>query len=655
MSHSQVPSQTAVCLDRSVPSLSTFVRRTAHTLGLVAATLTGLAATTSSANAQGTVGLARVGPVDPSNGFPLFYEDASGLRLGLCTNPNVCFFLAPNPTAPVAFPANWPDEAFYYAANASMSGVGGARALLVTALEAAFVNGAVAPGEQMVFTRVRVRMSGLIAGATYTISHPWGSQQEVADAFGTIFATSDVGAGQAGAFGVAVGGGVGPFVTPVGFLPGAPAGTFISDGATETTVQGSPLGQNYFRVSGPNIASLFPANAVGANTAQIDTFVIQGQVATALGASVDKATYSRTVDQTAANVWATTASAQALTASADGSPPVQMAEIGSSGVYFARVTLPAGSAQPASVAVSNLTDAPSTTFTSTVIHDELIVTSARYTVGGDLVVQAVSGDEVGNPILTATAEGLAPAVLVNAGAGVAAGPMGMTAGAAPPRRVTVTSAAGGTAVADLSIRGVGTPGGIAPPLVANAGIDQVVAAGAPVALSGIASTGNIASFAWTHDAGTAIALLGAGSSTPSFTAPNLAPGTTQVIAFTLTIADALGNVASDTALVTVAGPIAVPDVVTMQDGRFDTRRNFWRASGVVRLLQGQRVTLYVGATGNRSRPIATVTANALGAWTYVGANNSAVTQGSIPTAADTTIWAESALGGTPGQFTFRRQ
>src|SRR5882724_1703942 len=42
-----------------------------------------------------TVGLARVGPVDPVAGFPFYYADSTGLRLQLCQNAGLCVFLLP--------------------------------------------------------------------------------------------------------------------------------------------------------------------------------------------------------------------------------------------------------------------------------------------------------------------------------------------------------------------------------------------------------------------------------------------------------------------------------------------------------------------------------------------------------------------------------
>src|SRR5690348_2273852 len=92
-------------------------------------------------------GLAAVGPIDPANGFPQFYQDKAGLSLGQCldnTTPgDPCAIAAtlPNPTQPVTFPANFPQEFFYGAADADINGFAGVatgRARLNLRMEGAF-------------------------------------------------------------------------------------------------------------------------------------------------------------------------------------------------------------------------------------------------------------------------------------------------------------------------------------------------------------------------------------------------------------------------------------------------------------------------------------------------------------------------------------
>ncbi|MGL5850020.1 MAG: hypothetical protein ACRCZD_04470, partial [Phycicoccus sp.] len=67
--------------------------------------------------------LAAVGPRDPEHGFPMWYEDTVGTRLALGVGPDPMTPAVgelPNPAAPVSFPDNFPDESFYFAAEAAM-------------------------------------------------------------------------------------------------------------------------------------------------------------------------------------------------------------------------------------------------------------------------------------------------------------------------------------------------------------------------------------------------------------------------------------------------------------------------------------------------------------------------------------------------------
>ncbi len=622
---------------------------TAFSTGL--AMLAGLALATET-TAQG---LAKVGPVSAQNGYPLFYEDANGLRLGLCTDPNLCFFVTPNPALPTVFPTNFPDESFYFAATASMTGPS-ATAFILCGLEAAFANGPLVPGDQVVFTRVRIRLTGLVDGASYTITYPYGQATYIAGVDGplpgTINVTRDVGIGSPGQFQLALNGGVGPFVTTLGFLsPGIP-GAFIGDGATEVQIQGSPLGTNFFRVDGPNADVLFPANVRGLNRAQMDNFVVMGQVATQSGAAIDKAVLSRTATSTSLNVWASTATGQSLSASIAGGLPQAMVP-GTNGQYFTRLELGAGAIAPTSVIVTNATDFPPTSFTLNVITDDVQVNSAIYTVNGDLIVTAVSTDQVNSPVLTASVPGYPAAALISTGAGAATGGLALPLGAIPPKTVSVSSAAGGVSVTNVLVEGNGAPIGGGIPVVANAGPDLQTNANTIVALSGLGSTGPIATYAWIHDAGAQILLQGADTATPFFTAPNIAAGTLLDITLTLTVADGLGAFSTDSVIVHVAGPVVLPpvlDIVTVINARYDARRNFWRANGTARLIQGQTISIYLGAIGDRSRLLQRTTVDAVGAWTFIQANGAAPF---APQAGDTTVWAESSLGGTPGSRIFQ--
>lgn len=620
--------------------------------GLLAFAGLGLAIPT--ATAQAPVGLTEVGPVDPAEGYPQYYGDANGLRLRLCQDPNVCFYELPNPALPAHFPTsptdpatNYPDEQFYWAANGDMTGPA-ASALYVSAVEAAFVNGTVEIGQQMVFTRLRIRVTGLVDGATYTITHPYGVQTLVAGVDGplpgTINITEDVGAGAAGAFGLAQNGNVGPFLVPLGFVNGGP-GSFIADGATATQVQGSPLGTNFLRIAGPNAGLLFPGNAIDANTAQSNEFILQGQVATTLGAGIAKAYVAKQGTETAINVWAFAAAGSLLQASADTALPVSMVER-APGQFFGRVLLGAAAA-PTAVTVSNLSDFPVTAQTLGGLAD-LVTASAVYTVGGSLVVTANSSDQVGSPALTLSGDGLAAVPMTSTGNGAAVLTLPIAVGSAPPDSVRIVSAAGGVANAPVAVVLTTAPPVV--PVVANAGPDQNVGPGANVAVSGLASTGPIATYAWAQTGGPAVALTGAATANAAFVAPSLP--TASSITLTLTVRSAEGAVSSDSVVINVAAvpPPPAQDRVAILDARFIVQRNQWRVSGTATLRQGQTITVYLGTVGNTARVIGTATVGAAGTWSLQTPQGS----GPTPVAADTTVWAASSLGGTPGSATFRR-
>ena len=219
--------------------------------------------------------LTGVGPVDAAgHGYPLWYEDENGLRLDLCLDgPPMCLEGLVNPALPATVD-NMPEESFWWTAEAAMDlpSVGG-DALLVLAQEAAWLNEVPEAGQNMSFARVRIRVTGLTAGETYTVTHPFGVDTFVAeDAVRNINFTEDIGCAAAPCdVTLALQGRVGPFLTwDPAVPPAAPAG-FIGNPGVEHEVTGSPLGTNFFRITGPGL----PAGGV-----QTDRFAVQGKLAT---------------------------------------------------------------------------------------------------------------------------------------------------------------------------------------------------------------------------------------------------------------------------------------------------------------------------------------------------------------------------------------
>jgi hypothetical protein len=217
-----------------------------------------------------------VGPIDPRVAFPLWYQDDLGSRVSLCLDTNtLCLTTPPNTSAPASVTdasINFPDEAFYWYADARITG-GGKNGRLVIAKEAAFTTADAVVGQQITFDRVRVRISNLVAGASYTITHPFGTITLVADADGVIDNTEDIGCGAAPCdFRAALNGKVSNFLRwDPAVAPAAPAG-YLGDPNVTHTITGSPFNTNFFRVVGPN------AGGVGINTVQTNQFTIAGKI-----------------------------------------------------------------------------------------------------------------------------------------------------------------------------------------------------------------------------------------------------------------------------------------------------------------------------------------------------------------------------------------
>ncbi|WP_306207566.1 PKD domain-containing protein [Actinoplanes sp. RD1] len=496
------------------------------------------------------------GPIDAENGFPRWYKDAAGRRLELATDPRDPNTQAmgdlPDPLAPVSFPGNFPDEAFYFLAEAEMPVAGGARpgrARLVLALEAAFATEVVADGQQQVFARVRVRLDGGVPGALYTFTHPYGQTDPLpADENGRVFVTEDIGAG-AGLFDVAVADGeVAPFLT---WSADAPPG-YVGDGATEHTITGSPLGTNFFRVEGPGVGGLAgpdPADPTNPDKIFTDLFTVQGRLATRVGAEVTRAVYSRNAGAIVLDVFATSEPGQTLRAAGT-------TLTGADGRYHTRAAV---GEVPATLTVVNATDQPPTS-AEAVVTDAVTVTVADYdTAQRQLTVEAASSDLEDIPELVVT--GFGP---------LTDGKQIFDELDAPPAVVEVVSAHGGSARRHVLVTGPAGPGD---PVTALAGQDSIVAAGATVTLDGTASLGAGLTFLWEQIDGTPVQLTDADRARATFVAP-----ATGAVEFRLTVQGA-GGTAVDTVSIQVdpAGPIV--DTLAVNEAEFRTASGRWRLRG----------------------------------------------------------------------------
>jgi hypothetical protein len=214
------------------------------------------------------------GPINDENGFPFWYKDKNNLSLELCLNPNDPMCLPPpgniDPTKPIVFPGNFPEEGFYWAGSASATAPGNINAELVMAIEQAFLNEVPKAEDRVVFARIRVRADNLDPGQ-YRVIHPYGVLNftvTVKDKRNINF-TDDFGF-VPNTFSAATTGSIGPFLVWDETLPAAPAG-YIGDPNVLHTVTGSPFNQNFFKIE-----------KVGAETSTVlmtDQFSISGKKA----------------------------------------------------------------------------------------------------------------------------------------------------------------------------------------------------------------------------------------------------------------------------------------------------------------------------------------------------------------------------------------
>lgn len=395
-------------------------------------------------------GLATVGPVDPGNGFPQFYQDKTGRALEPCLASQApgdpCGIVAsvPIPGQPIVFPTNFPEEFFYSLASARIKPLAGSnsfRADLTMALEGAFggATGAVVNGDQITFARFRFRVNGgLVPGATYTVTYPYGVKTFVASATGTINFTEDQGCGAVppacNFASVLPTSNVGPFLRWDATAPAPPAG-FIGDANVDHAITGSPFGTNFLRIAGPNVGG------PGVNTIQTNLFSITGKTYTgvlATALTIDRSSYLRATTGSQLNLFAHSAGNATIVASATGIPTTTLTKDAATGRFFARIPVAAGIALPAFVRFTATSTGNETTIRDNPLVDEVITTRAAYSVGTHaLTISATSSDQVAPPTLTASGNPLEPLGTLTNGTLT-------TTVTAPPYQVNITSSKGGT-------------------------------------------------------------------------------------------------------------------------------------------------------------------------------------------------------------------
>ena len=248
--------------------------------------------------------LSAMGPIDAGNNFPTYYQDSNGLRLEPClTGAPLCFAAAADLVAPAG-------EAFYNNATANLTTRNNGKATLVAAVEAAYAGSG--SGQEITFSRLRFTDSGgLVPGARYTVTHPFGTSAFVANASGAVpknAGTEDIGglgpclgpnahaAGGACDFAVAMSGRIGPFLRwDPAAAPAAPAG-YVGDAVTPHRIVGSPNGTNVFRIQGPGVnpTTTDQCPTVGgaiSDCIETNLFTVEGKIAGPLAVTPSKVAF----------------------------------------------------------------------------------------------------------------------------------------------------------------------------------------------------------------------------------------------------------------------------------------------------------------------------------------------------------------------------
>ncbi len=384
-----------------------------------------------------------VGPQNPNNGFPVWFQDTNGIGVELCLDTNFCFFDPVDPLNPFSVQIGFGPEAFWWSAEAAIDNPAvGFSALLVMAVEAAFVNENPVDGEQFPFTRLRIRVDVPSPG-TYTITHPYGTEVFIVTAVGQgneINMSRDI---PVVGFDTIHNGAVGPLLIAVN--PAPPTG-FLGDFNIDQTVTGSPCDTNFFSIQAPTV-DLGSGAGVAVST---DQFALQGKVFTGVlpaPLQVQRATYSRTTTGGQIDVFATSAPDATLTLSGTGFVNKTMTGDGA-GNFYTNVMFTSGFTLPAFITVTATKVGNTDTVINKVLSDIVTITLANYTITG------TGGNLSGNLEIRATSSDLVGPLTLTAGGGLGtltSGVLIVPSLSIPLSSVTVSSSMGGIDTEPVSI------------------------------------------------------------------------------------------------------------------------------------------------------------------------------------------------------------
>lgn len=558
-----------------------------------------------------------VGPVHPEHGFPIYYQDFSGLGLAPCLDLPVAGFApclttaAPepgvfDPANPVVFPTNFPSELFYWTGAPDTTGTAADNYVRVIefALEGAFASasGNPEPGQQIVFTRHRFRFTPPNLNASYTIEHPFGvtTFNPPYDG-GVVNVTEDIGVA-AGIFTGALNGGVGPFPKWDASLPAPPAG-YIGDPAIAHAITGTD--RNFVRIVGPD------AGGPGVNSLTLSNFLISGKVfdgALPTALTVHRANLVRTASSGRIDIFANSQANAALRAAAGPSFPAgdQILTGDASGQFFKSVALGSPTTVPATVGVtaSAAGNTDVTIFKS--VTDKIDVTEANYDIAAKTLTVKASTSDAGSVSPTLTVQGLTPGSMTVVG-GV--GSLTATNLDVPPNTVTVTSSLGGSATREVSVvQGAAVPSG--PSITSTAVTTATVAL--PYSYQVTATDASAGTLSYSLTTAPAGMTINATTGLISWTPTSAQTGPQSVVVRVANGATALTATQSYSVTVTAPQPA---EVINVSLAQYRTLTRELRVTGTS-TRPNQTVTLYWGTSATAANQIGTATVDALGAFSF---------------------------------------
>jgi hypothetical protein len=416
------------------------------------------------------------GPLDAAGMFSSYVVDSNGVGLQICNvsitndgNPPPCFYDPVVPGNLLSESLGRGNEAFMFLADSVFTTTGAAPidAVIVLAIEAAFLSPQPQAGFQTQFQRLRTRLNVNAVGI-YTVETPWGiksypvstllrpgngqNRAEVSDPIDISFGANS-----------SVPGLVTPFLVASPEIPGyGAANGYIGDGLTLTTVKGSPCGANYVQITATGLDGVTPIDIGGnvpgpngvikTNVYRNSQFTTMGRKAQAAPGplSISSAYYTRKAGATTATVMANGSAATTATATLTVDTLSSAMQHEASRFYG---TAPVGATLPASISVTTSDTsaqvAPNTQ--SATLKDLVTISSAVAQCSGSgssrsclLRVTASSSDDgSGGVVPTLTLGDAAATPLVNGSAS--------TTTNALPAAVTVNSTAGGVAVKAVTV------------------------------------------------------------------------------------------------------------------------------------------------------------------------------------------------------------